>query len=847
VTDASPGPQALASGVTDSGLVAGRDARLSGTYVSGRDINLQIVRPTPLASGLFQLPPDIEDFTGRQDALQTIRRLLERANEQTTAVVVSAVAGKAGVGKTALAIRAAYQLQRHFPDGQLYVNLRGAEAQRLDPADVLRDFLLELGVARAAIPEQLGQRAARYRSQLADHRVLVVLDNAAEEAQVRPLLPGSPGCAALITSRVRLAGLEAARTIGLDVLQRDQAVDLLAKIAGPDRVAAEPDAAQRIVGLCGELPLAVRIAGAKLASREHWSLGVLAGRLADERDRLDELTVGDLAVRASIALSYQGLGEEERRAFRLLGLLKAPDFQAWVAAALLDNELPQADDLIDRLVQAQMLEVARQVQPGQLYFRFHDLLRVFARECLTREEPAAGQQAALRRALNAHLGLARDAAALLEPGESREPGAEGQPVAWIATIAQRVAADPDAWFDTNRTNLIAAVEQAHDQELLELTWELARSLTYYFKLRTNLVDLQRTQEVWSDWQRTQELALDAARRAGNQHATANALRSLGDVSVQRGRYEEAVSCFSQALELFRSLGDPLGEAWTLLGLGNAYQEENRFDEAAAPLDQALSLFRTLDRRGEAWALEGLGVLHRVQGRLEEARACFEQALPIFRLWRDDRGAVYCVMNLGIMHRDQGRSEDALQYFNQAQQSFQELGDTLGQTFILVNLGHVYRERGDLQEATTSLTAALASFQQLSNIPGQAWTLLNLGMVRHAEGRFDQAVSSFEECLVLFRGDLDHRGEASTLLGLGRVRHEQGRIDDAVACLERSLSIFREVGDQLGQAKALGSYGSVLAGKGDHAAATFLWDEASAIFRRLGTAESIVQAWFPLGR
>jgi tetratricopeptide (TPR) repeat protein len=827
--------------------VAGRDARLSGTYVSGRDINVQIVRPAPLTSGLFQLPPDIDDFTGRLDALQGVRGLLERANEQTTAVVVSAIAGKAGVGKTALAIRAAYQLRRHFPDGQLYVNLRGAEAQRLDPADVLRDFLLELGVARAAIPEQLDQQAVRYRSQLAGRRVLIVLDNAADEAQVRPLLPGSPGCAALITSRVRLAGLEAAHTIGLDVLERDQAVDLLAKVAGPDRVAAEQDAARRIVGLCGELPLAVRIAGAKLASREHWSLAMFAGRLADERDRLDELTVGDLAVRASFALSYQGLSEEERHAFRLLGLLKAPDFQAWVAAALLDNELAQADDLIDRLVQAQMLEVARQVQSEQVYFRFHDLLRVFARECLTDEEPAAVQQAAMGRALEAHLSLARDAAALLEPGASSEPGAAEQPVAWIATVAQRVAAEPGAWFEANRINLIAAVEQAYEQENLELTCELARSLTYYFQLRRHWVDHQRSQEVWSDWQHTQELALDAGRRAGNRHATANALRSLGDISTQRGRSNEALTSYIQALGLFRSLGDPRSQAWTLLGLGNAYQEESQFNEAAAHLDQALSLFHGLDRRGEAWALEGLGVVHRHQGQLDEARACLEQALPIFGLCRDRRGAAYCLMNLGMVHRDQEQFQDALRYFNEAQPSLQELDDIQGQTYLLLNLGHIHRARGDLQAATDCLTAALTSFQQLSDALGQAWTLWNLGMVRHGEGRFGQAISSFEQCLAIFRDSGNRRGEAWTLLGLGRTRHEQGRVDDAVACLERSLSIFRDIDDQLGQAKALSSYGVVLAGKGDHAAAIVLWEEASAIFQHLGTAESTVQAWLPSER
>lgn len=314
---------------------------------------------------LFQLPPGLVDFTGREEQSAQVRDLLESGvEERVTAVVVSAIAGKGGVGKTTLAIHVAHQVRAWFPDGQLYVNLRGAEAQSLDPADVLAEFLRNLGVAPTAVPDGLAVRARLYRARLSGRRVLVVLDNAADEAQVRPLLPGDPGCAVLVTSRSRLAGLEGAITVDLDVLEPGEAVELLGKVAGPERVAGEPEATAELARVCGYLPLAVRIVGARLAAKPHWRLAAYAGRRRDERKRLGELRVGDLEVRASFALSYQALRQDERQAFRLLGSLDAPDFQAWVAAALVDCAVEAAENLVERLVDAQLLEIGGRISPG---------------------------------------------------------------------------------------------------------------------------------------------------------------------------------------------------------------------------------------------------------------------------------------------------------------------------------------------------------------------------------------------------------------------------------------------------------------------------------------------------
>jgi DNA-binding SARP family transcriptional activator len=356
---------------------------------------VELVAPVPPR----QLPPDIGTFTGRQEELAWLCALLTRPTAAAP-VVISAINGSAGIGKSALAVHAAHRLAERFSDGQLYVDLQGA-ATGLAPREsieVLSLFLRSLGVDGKYIPGKVEEAAVLYRSLVSNRRMLILLDNAATVAQVRPLLPAGPGCGVLITSRQVLAALDATAHLRLDVLSPETAVDLLAQVAGPARVAAEPEAAARLTRLCGWLPLAVRIAGAKLAGRPHWSVARLADRLADERWRLDELRVGDLDVRAAMKVSYEGCAKEERRAFRLLGMLDAPDFAPWVLAALLAVPLATAEDLAERLVDARLLEAARQDPAGQTRYRFHELLRLYARERLHDEEPEPARQAALKRA-----------------------------------------------------------------------------------------------------------------------------------------------------------------------------------------------------------------------------------------------------------------------------------------------------------------------------------------------------------------------------------------------------------------------------------------------------------------
>jgi tetratricopeptide (TPR) repeat protein len=743
-----------------------------------------------MRTGLYQLPPDVDDFTGRDDAMRTLQGLFETAGDHPSNVVVSSIAGRAGVGKTALATRVAHTLRPSFPDGQLYVNLRGAEAKRMESGEVLGELLHELGVARGAIRDELDERTQQYRDQLANRRILVVLDNAAEAAQVRPLLPESPGSAALITSRIQLDELEeATHEIVLDVLEENQAIELLAKVVGAERVAAEPEAARMIVELCNHLPLAVRIAGAQLPATGDAPLAVLAERLAGEHGRLSELRIRDLEVRASFALNYKGFQEDERRAFRLLGLLRAPDFSAWVAAALLDIELAEADRLIRNLVSAEVLEHARQTPSGQVRYRFHDLLRVFARERMWAEEVEEAQESSLRRVLATYLALARYAAELLEPREVGEAAIAGPPAERLPGVVERIEADPATWFEDERLSLIAAVEHASENDLRELTWELGRALTYFFKLRTH----------WTAWQHTQQLALRAARRAQDRRATANALRSLGDASVQLLQFGTAASYFEQALSLFRQLRDRRGEAWTHVAFGNAYSDQRLFEQALTHFEPALALFGTLDdRRGLGWAFEGLAVVYRNQGSLDESLACFNQALALLREVQDRRGEAYCLHNLGLIYRDRGEFLAALEWFDQAQPIFRELADRQGETFILLNKGHMLREEGRYGEALRCLDQCLETFMQTGDHAGEAWTLLNRGLIYQAQDKFQQALTAFD----------------------------------------RSRELFEvKVGDRLGLAKALSGCGLALAALGDRTSAIRMWRAALALFNELGAPES----------
>jgi DNA-binding SARP family transcriptional activator len=595
-----------------------------------------------------QLPADITDFTARTSQLAAIQHLATAAD--CSAPVLVAITGQAGVGKTTLAVHAAHRLRAHYPDGQLFVDLRGTQAHPLAPAHVLARLLRSLGVDRTAIPEDTEERAAVYRSRLADRRLLILLDNAACEAQLRPLLPGTPGCAVLATSRTQLAGLNGARMVDLDTFTPDQALELLARVAGPRRVAAQPAAARQIVQLCGLLPLSVRVAAARLGAREHWPLSRLEAELTDEQHRLDTLRLGDLDVRASLALSYQSLDALTRRAFRLLGLLETRDFDPWVAAALLDVSQARAEELVDTLVDRHLLEMTGPDASGRSRYRFHDLLRIYAREVLATQEPEADRLAALVRAFGGWLALAEEAGRAMASSAFAATLPRGSCWRPEESVVRSVVSDPSGWLTAEWPALMGAIEQAYSVGSDQLGWALGVRLARIFLLRGH----------YDDWRGVCELTLAGARRALTCGRDGVALRGPGELERLAHRLDEALAGFAQTLTACGAAGEHPARALGTGRIGALTPDPGHrdcahrdcahrpgahhpgLDEALPRLEDALSYLHEWADRPDASAIPRLSTVHRLQRCYEKATHCFQQVLDAFDVFSDPLRSVALV-------------------------------------------------------------------------------------------------------------------------------------------------------------------------------------------------------------
>ncbi|GAA3790475.1 hypothetical protein GCM10022226_06870 [Sphaerisporangium flaviroseum] len=776
-----------------------------------------------------QLPPDISDFTGRQEALATLESLLTEAQPTGTAVVVSAISGKAGVGKTALAVHAGHRLRTRYRDGQIYVNLRGYEPQSLRPADVLAEFLRALGTDNAEIPEGLGERERLYRDRIAGRSMLVVLDNAASEQQVRPLLPGSPTCGVIVTSRSRLPGLDGGRNLNLDILAPETALALLTKIVGADRVEAEQEAGRRICELCGGLPLAIRIAGAKLAARPHWRLARLADRLGDEQRRLDELRLGDREVRAGFELSYAAGAPAERAMLRSLGLLQAPDFAAWAAAALAGASPDDAEDLLDRLAQSQLLEPMGEDDRGQLRYRFHDLLRLFAREKLAVEESADTRSAALLALLDACRGPTRRALARLPAGINYLKVAESamSPLEPPAEESAPSSAEAFAWFATEQATLVSAAHQAFGAELWGPAWELAYCLTHHLRLRSQ----------WHEAEVLYEVALRAARRSGNGGGEAAILRSLGNCYRDQRRFEDALASLGECAARYRDLGQRLGVAQTLTNLGDVYLELNRFGEARECLEECLAIVRALGTVPliEAYTINSLGCVHKDQGDFARALELFDECLAMFREHGDSLGEAWCLRCVGDTQMEAGRLREAMITLRQALVLFETLGDQVGEGWNQRSLGELLRGLGRHAEGERAVRRCLELFRSAGDRFGEAWGLRGLGDHYRVQGDWARATACFEESLEIFA--VLHpgvsRGEAAVLIDLGRTQQAAGRLEEARRSLDRSVKLYREMGDRAGEAWALCWLGAALRECGSALEADRALDGAQALFAGMG--------------
>jgi tetratricopeptide (TPR) repeat protein len=618
-----------------------------------------------------ELPLPPADFTGRDEELAVLRGLLSSGGGNTgrasaTAAsprpgVIGTISGMGGIGKSALAIKAAHEVAPAFPDGQLYVNLQGATPglAPLDPADALGRLLRALGLDPAAIPAEVEEAAARFRSLAAKRRLLIVLDNAANAHQVRPLLPGSPTCGVLITSRQALATLEGARLLHLDALPSGQAVKLLGRIAGRQRIEAERDAAEKMVRWCGYLPLAIRIAGARLAARRAWSVRLVAERLGDATRRLEQLEVGELVVRASFEVSLRILQESgdpvdqaAASAFGLLSLPDGPDIGMPAAARLLDQPEFATETLLERLVDAQLLEARR---PGR--YQFHDLLRLYARQHSTAQHPERERLEAMTRLLGFYTSTAWRTLALLHPRDQRSATADPR---W----ARGGLEFPDAsaaldWLEAERANLLAAVAQAAAAAPAiptELAGQLTRALYGLFDLGG----------YWHDGLQANQTVRKLARRSNDLASAAYADHDLGEIYFRLGRYVEAITSLQESLALGEQLGDRRIQAGSLATLGAIYDRSGRYLEAIDSLEKSLGLARELgDRYSQALALH---ILSGPYGRLDrqaEAVANLQESLSLFREFGDRSRQAASLNNLGVAYGRLGRYTEAIRSLEEA--------------------------------------------------------------------------------------------------------------------------------------------------------------------------------------
>ena len=725
------------------------------------------------------LPADTADFTGRAAQLEQISRHLADWDEGRVAAPVVVISGQGGVGKTSLAVHAAHSVAGRFPDGQLFADLHAGAGQPVGPMQVLDRFLRALGVPGPQVPEDLDERGEMYRNLVAGRRILVVLDDAAGESQVLPVLPGAGTEAVIVTSRHRLGGLPGAAHIEVGVLYAEASLDLLARIAGTGRVQAQAQAAAIVAGQCGHLPLALRVAGARLAERPHWAIQQLADRLADETRRLDELQHGDLAIRPSISLSYNSASEQARRLLRRLAVMEAPVFSGWVADALLGQPTAAGEDALDELVSARLVETAGTGSGVHSKYRLHDLIRVYARERLAAEEPPSEQKAALERVLGALLYLAREADYRYDGSDSARMRSDA--VLWPlpGPLVEQLVSDPLAWFEREHAALVWGVRQAARAGFTSLCWELAFKAATLFHIR----------DYYDDWRETHEIALHAARQAGDVRGQATMLYALGSLHKYQGRYDVACEQLTTAARLFQGAGDDRGMAIVTAQLASLDSLSGRLDDAARRGGQALAVLR---RAGNLWDVANmLSILGRVKLELREFDDAIELQTEALRQIRP------------------GRSSQL-------------------KTTILNRLGEAYLLTGELDHALSTLELALATAREISAPGMEAYILIDVAAVNTRLGEFGPARAALRRALELAGTVGERLAEAKALRGLGELALASGDPGQAAILAGQAAGACRELESRPDEARALALLAEAHSALGDSAAADAASAQAAAL-------------------
>ncbi|WP_422770241.1 ATP-binding protein [Plantactinospora sp. WMMC1484] len=762
---------------------SGPPVSISGTPIAASGL---VSGSTPVPR---ELPPEVFGFTGRGDQLKWLDELATGGGTP----VLTVIAGTAGVGKTALAVHWAHQAAERFPDGQLYANLRGyAQGDPVRPIEALVQFLRSLGVPADELPTEEDSAVARYRSLLADRRVLVVLDNAADAAQVRPLLPAGAGSLVLVTSRDRLSGLvarEGARRLSLDVLGADEAYLLLARILGAERVAVEPDATGELARACSFLPLALRLAAAAVTDRPERRI---ADYVADlHRDALAGLEIDDeeSGTRATFELSYRALAPDVRRLFRFSGLVPGSDLTPECAAALAGTTESAAGRLLERLAAAHLL-----TEHSAGRYASHDLLRQYAADRSRTEDAAQARQAALRRLFDRYLRGADAAARRLYPHRLRLP---------VPLSSSAPASDSDddttasvpvshfdddaaalAWLDAERGNLVAAIAYAADHGPRPVAWLLADTLRSYFWLRMRTVDLVRaTTDAWR-----------AAEADGDPHARAMTLLSLSNIDHRRRRYAEAIEHCTGALALAERAGWEQGQATAFGILATVYRDAGKLEQAAEVYGRALTLYRrvgSLD--GEALTLDHLARTYWYLARFPEALESASRALTLRRQAGSRQAEAAALDTLGEICHAAGRLDEALDHLSLALTLNRQVGDRGAEAYTLRDLAEVYRDRGQSRQALDLARTAVAQARLLGDVRIEADALNTLAAVYHHLGQERDAVAHHELALEQTDASRDPFPRIEALIGLSAAWHAIGHAVKAREYAHLALAEARRTG------------------------------------------------------
>ncbi|HTX85118.1 MAG TPA: tetratricopeptide repeat protein [Streptosporangiaceae bacterium] len=763
------------------------------------------------------LPPETAEFVGRREELG----MLTEEHGSTPGIAI--IEGMPGVGKTALAVRAARQVGKQYPEGALYLHLHshGPGSPALGPAEALQRLLQMLSVPAAQIPDTIGERSALWRAQLSRRRAVVILDDAAGHDQIRPLLPVTGRCLILITTRRRLPDYPGSRTLTLDVLPVDEAVMLFRQIAGEGRT-GDADQVAAAVGQCGRLPLAIQLTAGRIAQDGSLSLDGLIEELSQFSARLGGTGAVSPEVMAAFDLSYGALEPDHQRFFRRLGVSPCAYLSLPAAAALDGCTLAEAEKALVTLLECHLLARA---PDGQ--FRFHDLIRDYAAVRAARDDPEAERRQALGRLLDYYLHTADRADRVLYPFRRRTPAQVTQvPAASPALGTQEDAAD---WLESEWQNILQAARCAGTREWKQKCADLIHVLAEFVEITA----------YWGEAIAAHNLALQAARDLADPARIAQASLALSAVLQQTGGHETALPRAEEAAAIYRQLGDRGGEADALDQMGLAHQRTARSREALAYFREAWILYRAIeDPRGVAAALSHSGIACWHLGRYPEARTHMREALSLYRGVGDRRGEAKALNNLGRIHLYNGHHRDALDAYQKSLQIFREIGGEQNQAILYHNIGNVHHYKGSHEEALTAFRRALAIYRDIGDLPDEADVLNDIGAIYQSAACYDEALIHHEKARLIAQEIGNLSQQLVALRRIADIHRGSNRYGDALDHYNTALRLAREIGDLYEEGKALeGIAESTLQTQLHPHAARIAFRQALDIFERLGVPEA----------